>query len=95
MKAFVTGATGFVGGHLVDALQAAGIPTTALVRSAGRGAALAERGVATVEGDLGDAEHLTRALAGHDTVIHVAGLVAARSEAEFLAVNRDGTARLI
>ncbi|MEZ4587935.1 MAG: NAD(P)-dependent oxidoreductase, partial [Gemmatimonadales bacterium] len=50
---------------------------------------------ATVEGDLGDAEHLTRALSGHDTVIHVAGLVAARSEAEFLAVNRDGTARLI
>jgi len=95
MKAFVTGATGFVGGHLVDALQAAGIATTALVRSERRAATLIERGVSTVAGDLRLVEPLTEALAGHDTVIHVAGLVAAKSEAEFLEVNREGTARLV
>jgi nucleoside-diphosphate-sugar epimerase len=95
VKAFVTGATGFVGGHLVAALRAAGAEVTALVRSPDRAAALAAGGVRLVPGALDDAEALARAVEGHDAVYHVAGLVAARSEAEFLAVNRDGTARLV
>ena len=55
MKAFVTGATGFVGGHLVNALRARGDSVTALVRRP----ALAEKqgwgnDVRLVRGDLAD-----------------------------------------
>ena len=92
MKALVTGATGFVGSHLVEALRHHGHEVTALVRSPARGAVLAHLGVRLVEGDLGDDGALDRAAAGQDVVFHVAGLIAARNEAEFFRVNRDGTA---
>ena len=95
MKALVTGATGFVGGHLVDVLRERGDDVTALVRSAARGAALASRGVRLVQGDLHAMDALKRATAGQDIVYHVAGVVAAPNEAAYLAGNRDGTANLL
>jgi nucleoside-diphosphate-sugar epimerase len=95
VKAFVTGATGFVGGHLVRALLEAGMDVTAMVRSIARGRDIASQGAALLQADLSDPAVLTRAMAGHDLVFHVAGLIAARNEAEFLAVNRDGTATLL
>lgn len=95
MNALVTGATGFVGRHLIDALTAAGDAVTALVRSPSKAAGLAERGVRIAAGDLESPEALRAAARGQDVIYHVAGLVAARSEAEFLSVNRDGTARLV
>jgi nucleoside-diphosphate-sugar epimerase len=94
VRAFVTGATGFIGRHLTEALVARGIRVTALVRSAVKGRELAHLGVQVVEGDLARRPPSAGALAGHDVLFHVAGLVAARDEAEFLAVNRDGTRRL-
>lgn len=96
MKAFVTGATGFVGGHLVDALLERGDDVTAFVRDPGRAREIARRGIRLAIGSLGDAPHvLADHLAGADIVYHVAGLTAARDEAGFLAVNRDGTAGLV
>jgi nucleoside-diphosphate-sugar epimerase len=94
MKAFVTGGTGFVGGHLIDALLGSGATVTALARSSGRGSTIARPGVRLVSGDLSDVAALARAVAGHDVVFHAAGLIAARDEAEFFAVNRDGTRRV-
>jgi nucleoside-diphosphate-sugar epimerase len=94
MNALVTGATGFVGRHLVDALVQAGDTVTALVRSPEKGKVLGG-GVRLAPGDLGSMEALRSAVHGQDVVYHVAGLVAARSEAGFLAVNRDGTLRLL
>jgi nucleoside-diphosphate-sugar epimerase len=94
MRALVTGATGFVGGHLVDALLARGDVVTALVRSPAKAADLGRRGVILVPGDLDDRTAMARACADQDLVYHLAGLIAARSEAEFLTVNRDGVARL-
>ena len=44
-------------------------------------------------GDLHDRAALRHAAEGQDVVYHVAGAIAARSEAEFLAANRDGTAQ--
>jgi nucleoside-diphosphate-sugar epimerase len=91
MRALVTGGTGFVGGHLIEALRRAGHEVTALVRNAGKGATLAERGVRLVAGDL----HATRALAeaaeGQDLVFHVAGATSALDEAGFHRANVEGT----
>ena len=91
MKVLVTGATGFVGSHLTEALRRRGDDVTALARSASKAAALAPLGVRVVPGDLHDRAALQRAVEGQEVVYHVAGVVAARSEADFLAANRDGT----
>ena len=95
MKVLVTGATGFVGSHLAEALRRRGHEVTVLARSPGKAAALEALGVRTVPGDLGNAAALARAAQGQDQVYHVAGVVAARSEADFLTANRDGTANLV
>ena len=67
--ALVTGATGFIGGHLVDGLLAAGRPVRALVRSPGRAQHLAERGVELVEGNLADTDSLRRGCEGVGEVV--------------------------
>lgn len=96
MNVFVTGGTGFVGAHLVQALRARGDTVTAMVRRP----ALAERlgwgsDVRLVRGDLGDEAALREGCAGADVVYHVAGQIAARNAAEFMATNRDGTANVL
>jgi len=95
MKALVTGGTGFVGSHLIEALQQRGHSVRAIVRSSARAEALGLRGVEWLPGDLGDAAALRQAVEGVDVVYHVAGLIAARSEADFFEVNREGTRRLL
>jgi nucleoside-diphosphate-sugar epimerase len=95
MKALVTGATGFVGSHLVEALENGSVEVTALARSASKAADLARRGVRAVSGDLHDLAALERAVRDQDMVYHVAGVVAARDEAGFLRANRDGTRNLL
>jgi nucleoside-diphosphate-sugar epimerase len=95
MKALVTGATGFVGSHLAEALRRHGVELTALARAPAKAAALAPLGVRVVAGDLHDRPALERACEGQDLVYHVAGLVAARTEADFLAANRDGTRNVV
>ena len=52
MKALVTGATGFVGSHLAEALRSRGDEVTALVRSPSKAAALGPLGVSTLKGDI-------------------------------------------
>jgi dihydroflavonol-4-reductase len=95
MRALVTGATGFVGSHLVEALQNDSVEVTALARSASKAADLAQCGVRVVNGDLHDTAGLERAVRDQDVVYHVAGVVAARDEAEFLRSNRDGTRNVL
>jgi len=96
VNVFVTGATGFVGAHLVKALRARGDSVTALVRRP----ALAEAhgwgtDVRLLKGDLDDAAALRAGCAGMDVVYHVAGKIAARDLVEFMATNRDGTANVL
>jgi nucleoside-diphosphate-sugar epimerase len=91
MKALVTGATGFVGSHLVEALQRSGTEVTALARSPAKASALAAQGIRVVSGDLHDIGGLENAARDQDVIFHVAGVVAALGEAEFLWANRDGT----
>lgn len=95
MNVMVTGGTGFVGSHLVEALARRGDRVTALVRSPAKAEALRRLGARIVEGDLHDEHALRVAAEGQDVVYHVAGLVAARNEAEFLRGNREGTRRVL
>ncbi len=95
MKAFVTGATGFVGSHLAAALVGRGDTVVCLARRPEQAAFIASLGALIAPGSLEDEAALAAALRGADVVYHVAGLTAAASEREFLSVNEAGTRRLI
>ncbi len=90
--AAVTGATGFVGTPLLRRLAEAGWSIRILTR---RMPVLPPgTPLEIVLGDLGDAEALRRLVSGADAVIHVAGIIKARTAPEFFAANVDGTAAL-
>ncbi len=92
--AAVTGGTGFLGRYVVAALADAGWRIRLLARRDPAHPLLTGIGFETVCGDLDDPAALSRLVRGASAVIHVAGLVKARNRREFLAVNRDGAARL-
>lgn len=91
----VTGASGFVGSHLVERLLEAGFAVRALVRPSSDVAHLAELGVERVVGTLDDLPALVQAVSGADAVLHLAAVTGARSQAEYDRVNRDGTRLLV
>ena len=93
--AAVTGATGFIGRHLVAELHRAGWRVRLLLR---REPDVAEwRDLPppqVVAGALDDDAALERLVEGADVVIHLAGLIKAARRRDFLAVNRDGAAAM-
>jgi len=95
VKAFVTGGTGFVGAHLVQALRARGDQVTCLVRNPAKAQALGWSDVRLVRGDLDDAAALRDGCAGAEVIYHVAGRISARDLDEFMRANRDGTANVL
>jgi dihydroflavonol-4-reductase len=75
VRALVTGATGFTGGHLARSLAARGDTVSALVRTQSAAAgALAKSGVALTMGDLRDPAALAAATAGVDVVYNIAAI---------------------
>jgi nucleoside-diphosphate-sugar epimerase len=84
----VTGGTGFVGQRLLKLATARGHRIRALTRRRQE----AQRGIDWVEGELAACADLC---AGADAVIHVAGVINARSAAEFDAGNVAGTRAML
>ncbi|MGI9472721.1 MAG: NAD-dependent epimerase/dehydratase family protein [Rubripirellula sp.] len=88
--ALVTGATGFVGHHLVKRLNSDGVDVTCLVRGTSKRSKLESLGVSFAIGDVTDAESLPPALVGVDVVYHVAGLTKSLDSKEMECVNEQG-----
>lgn len=72
MKIFLTGATGYIGSAVLDALLRGGHQVTALVRRPGQAERLALRGVTPIVGDLDAPDGYVPALAAQDAVVHTA-----------------------
>ncbi len=91
MRVAVTGATGFVGSHVIRRLTAGGHAVRILARRMPITALTPNRPLEVVLGDLDDLPSLHRLVAGVDAVIHVAGVIKARHAADFHRVNVEGT----
>src|SRR2546426_4740451 len=91
MSVLVTGASGLVGSHVVEALVARGEPVRALVRPASRAAVL-RLGAEAVTGDVTDPAAWQAAARGVRAIVHSAAIVQRRASWEqYVAVNVDGT----
>jgi uncharacterized protein YbjT (DUF2867 family) len=90
----VTGATGFVGGHVVHAIRAADKDVRALVRDPAKAERLRAWDVELVEGDMTDAASLERAVAGCEAVVHLVAIRQGRRE-QFQEIMVDGTRALL
>ncbi len=92
-RIFVTGATGFVGRHVVPRLMESGHAVRILARGPVRQNLLPE-GVEVSRTSLTDQEGLEAALSGMDAVVHLVAIIRERGEATFDRVNHLGTASL-
>ena len=92
--AAVTGATGFIGRHLLPALAQAGWRLRVLARRPPELPEWRDLRPQVVAGSLADPSALARLVAGADAVIHAAGAIKAATRGRFFEVNRDGAAAL-
>ena len=103
MKCFVTGADGFIGSHLCEALRDAGHEVTglALYNSFDTFGWLDEvDGVRKVRGDVRDAEQMRKFVTGQDVVFHLAALISVPysfeyTESQFVQTNVQGTTNVL
>lgn len=95
-RAFVTGASGFTGGHLCDALIKKGYSVTALVRKSSKVDRLKEKGITLVEGDLADPASLKGKIKNIDLVFNIAAMYRQEvSKDVFTKVHVAGTGALL
>jgi dihydroflavonol-4-reductase len=99
MKVFVTGGTGFIGGHIVALLRARGDEVVALVRTPAKAKGLEELGCTLVAGDLNDERAIRAGMEGCDAVIHAAAVyevgIPASARASMQEANVGGTERVL
>ncbi len=96
MKALVTGASGFVGGHLVERLKKEGIDVVALARESSDVKSLKELGVSIAYGDLQDRDSLKKALKGISHLFHCGAVVSDWADPKLIQkINVEGTQTLL
>ena len=91
----ITGASGFIGGHLARSLVKQGQQVRCLVRQTSKIDHLRDLDIEFVTGDILDPGVVAAAVAGVDRVYHAAGLVTAIRSVSFHEVNTKGTANVV
>ncbi|MGH7973599.1 MAG: NAD-dependent epimerase/dehydratase family protein, partial [Limisphaerales bacterium] len=97
MKVLLTGASGFVGSHILDVLLARGLPTAVLLRESSSARFLGEN-LSKVEvrtGSITDQASLRNSLQGITHVIHCAGCTKASRPGQYQEINRTGAANVV
>ena len=97
MKVFLTGASGFVGSHVLDALLAADHEVSILLQRTSN-TRFISRHLSTVTVHFGSLDHvsvLTKAMSGVEGAIHCAGKTKAVHSSEFYQVNQAGTRNMV
>lgn len=99
MRVFLTGATGFIGGHVARKLRERGDEVVALVRTPSKAGGLRELGCELVEGDVTDQDAMRRAAEGCDGAIHGAAIykvgIPKRERQPMIEANVTGTERTL
>jgi uncharacterized protein YbjT (DUF2867 family)/uncharacterized membrane protein YphA (DoxX/SURF4 family) len=92
VRIFLTGATGFIGGHILRALVERGHAVTCLARGPGAGQidAMAQPQVQVIDGEFTQPTSYVGHVAGHDVVINAVGIIRATATASFDAVHTRG-----
>jgi nucleoside-diphosphate-sugar epimerase len=95
MRALITGATGFIGSHLAEALTRQGWEVRCLVRRPSGLGWVENLDVQLVRGDCRDKLSLRASVEGVDYVFHLAGVISALSWDEYFQANVAGTKNLL
>jgi dihydroflavonol-4-reductase len=99
VKVFLTGGTGFIGGHVARQLRARGDEVVALVRSPEKAGALRESGCELVEGDLASTTAIAAGVTGADAVVHAGAVyevgIPKSQRAAMYDANVGGTERVL
>jgi dihydroflavonol-4-reductase len=97
VRAYVTGATGFIGSRVARALIDKGWDVTVLARKPERAVALAQAGARVAIGDITDPASLTASMPGHDAVFHLAAwyAIGVRDAARMEQINVGGTVNVL
>lgn len=95
MKALVTGATGFIGSHLVELLLKKKYAVRVMLRKTSDTRWLKGLDLEYVYGDLFDGRALDEAVSGVDYVYHSAGVTKAKAKEEYYRGNAEGTRNLL
>jgi NADH dehydrogenase len=97
MKVFLTGATGFVGSHMLERLLADGHHVRALVREPQKlsGWTRATGELEPVRGDIVSGDGLEEGLRGADAVIHLVGIIMEVGVATFERVHYQGSKNVV
>ncbi|MEA3499792.1 MAG: NAD(P)-dependent oxidoreductase [Candidatus Marinimicrobia bacterium] len=95
MKAFVTGATGFIGYHLVKKLLSMNWEVVCLSRKNSNNNTEFQKEVSWIIGDLFDKKALAEGCSNADIIFHLAGQIKAINKKELFETNANGTKNLI
>ncbi len=95
MRALVTGATGFIGSHLVEELLRRGFEVRCLIRRTSDTRFLETLGVELVPVDYQDPDSLAPAVANIDHVFHLAAVLTALTWEEYRRANVQATENLL